>query len=161
MAGTRPKLFDSPLMPAMMKYTSAAHVAVFRATGGMVGSRFRVGSAFPRGVPVCLLTTRGRTTGRARTRALLYMPDGDRVVIVASRAGTPVHPHWYLNIQARPDVLVRTGRGGRRRMLARTADGDERADLWARLVAMYPEYGAYQTWTERTIPVVVCEPGGG
>lgn len=156
---TRPKLFDSPLMPAMMKYTSAAHVAVFRATGGMVGSRFRVGSAFPRGVPVCLLTTRGRTTGKARTRALLYMPDGERVVIVASRAGTPVHPHWYRNLQADQDVLVQTRRG-QRAMRARTAEGEERADLWARLVTMYPEYGAYQTWTERTIPVVVCEPAG-
>ncbi|MGH3387671.1 MAG: nitroreductase/quinone reductase family protein [Actinomadura sp.] len=111
----------------------------------------------PRGVPVCLLTTRGRTTGKARTRALLYMPDGDNVVIVASRGGTPVHPHWYGNLRVHPDVLVQTRRG-RRAMRARTAEGDDRADLWARLVAMYPEYGDYQTWTERTIPVVVCEP---
>jgi deazaflavin-dependent oxidoreductase (nitroreductase family) len=85
------------------------------------------------------------------------MPDGDTVVIVASRGGTPVHPHWYVNLQAHPDVLVQTGRG-RRPMRARTAEGEERAELWARLVEMYPEYGDYQTWTDRVIPVVVCEP---
>lgn len=157
MAKDRPKFFDSGLYRPAMKLFTQAHVSVFRATGGRVGGRFRVGSAFPKGLPVCLLTTRGRKSGRPRTVALLYLPVGERVVLVASRGGTPQHPQWYLNLKADPQVSVRTGRRPRP-MRAREADGDERADLWKRLVEYYPEYGAYQRWTDRIIPVVICEP---
>lgn len=158
MANTRPKLFDSPIFPTMMKAMSAGHVTLFRLTHGRVGHKYRFGSAFPHGVPACLLTTRGRKTGTPRTRALVYLPDGENAVFVASRGGTPQHPHWYLNLQADPKVIVETRREGRRSMRARTAEGQERADLWSRLVTMFPEYGHYATWTDRVIPVVVCEP---
>jgi F420H(2)-dependent quinone reductase len=153
----RPEFFDSRLMAPCMKIFSTAHVAVFRITGGRVGGRFRFGSAFPHGVPVCLLTTRGRKTGEPRTIPLLFLRDGDRVVIVASRGGTGIYPQWYRNLKAEPRTLVQVGHR-RRPMRAREADGQERTQLWRRLVEMYPEYGAYQSWTERTIPIVVCEP---
>ena len=117
MANGRPAFFDSPLFTPTMRAFTSAHVALFRATGGRVGGRFRAGSAFPRGVPVCLLTTRGRTTGKARTMALLYLPDGERVVLVASRGGTGRHPQWLHNVRAEPRVLVQTRtRVGRRRL---------------------------------------------
>ncbi|WP_338070994.1 nitroreductase family deazaflavin-dependent oxidoreductase [Actinomadura bangladeshensis] len=157
MPDDRPKFFDSTLFAPAMKALTRGHVALFRATGGRLGSRFRFGSAFPSGVPVCLLTTRGRKSGKLRTMALLYLPDGDRVVLVASRGGTGKHPQWYLNVGANPKVAVQTGRRPRP-MLARTAEGDERADLWRRLVDFYPEYADYQRWTDRTIPVVICTP---
>ncbi|MEU5881785.1 nitroreductase/quinone reductase family protein [Spirillospora sp. NPDC047279] len=80
MANGRPAFFDSALFAPTMRLFTRAHVALFRATGGRAGGTFRVGSAFPAGVPVCLLTTRGRTSGKARTMALLYLPDGERVV---------------------------------------------------------------------------------
>jgi deazaflavin-dependent oxidoreductase (nitroreductase family) len=153
----RPRFFDSALFAPAMKLVTRGHILLFRASGGRLGRRFRFGSAFPSGVPVCLLTTIGRKSGEPRTMALLCMPDGDRVVIVASRGGTGRHPQWYLNALAEPRVAVRTGRHWRP-MVARTAGGDERAELWRRLVEFYPEYGAYQSWTDRTIPVVVCEP---
>jgi deazaflavin-dependent oxidoreductase (nitroreductase family) len=158
MPDSRPAFFDSSLFAPVMRVFTATHVAVFRATGGRVGGRFRVGSAFPHGVPVCLLTVRGRKSGKARTSALLCMPDGDRVVLVASRGGTARHPQWYLNIKAQPRVLVQQRAGKRRRMVAREAEGEEREALWKRLVDFYPEYAAYRSWTDRTIPVIVCEP---
>src|SRR5262249_49766092 len=108
MANTRPKFFDSSIFPALMKAMSVAHVALFRLTRGRVGSTYRFGSAFPRGIPACLLTTRGRKTGKHRTCALVYLPDGENVVLIASRVGTPVHPQWYLNLQADPQVIIET-----------------------------------------------------
>jgi F420H(2)-dependent quinone reductase len=153
----RPKGLDSPLVPKVIRVMSRAHVWLYRRSRGRLAGRWRVGSAFPRGVPVCLLTTRGRRSGRRRTTPLLYLDDGDRVVVVASQGGLPRHPQWYLNLQADPHVVVQRG-AAVREMLARTADDIERARLWPRLVSLYRDYDAYQSWTDRVIPVVVCEP---
>jgi len=113
-----------------MKYFSAANVALFQLTGGTLGGKFRKPGNL-RGVPVCLLTTRGRKTGKPRTKPLIYLADGVRIVLVASQNGMPRNPAWYLNLQAEPRVLIQTGRY-RRRMRARTADDQERAELWVR-----------------------------
>ncbi|SEF56904.1 deazaflavin-dependent oxidoreductase, nitroreductase family [Thermomonospora echinospora] len=153
----RPKGLDSPLVPKILKVASRLNVAVYRATGGRIGGTWRVGSAFPRGVPVCLITTTGRKSGLPRTLPLLFMPDGDRVILVASQGGLPRHPLWYLNLTADPEVRVQVKRDVRR-MRARTADETERAGLWPRLVAMYADFDRYQSWTDRRIPVVICEP---
>lgn len=128
-----------------------ANVAVYRWTGGRVGGSLD-------GAPVLLLHHVGRKSGERRVSPLLHLPDGERLVIVASMGGIPKHPAWYLNLQAHPDTDVEVGRE-RRRVRARTAAGDERAQLWERLVAMYPAFAAYQRRTEREIPVVVLEPG--
>jgi F420H(2)-dependent quinone reductase len=153
----RPKSLDSPLVPRVIRVVSRMHVWLYRRSRGRLAGRWRVGSAFPRGVPVCLLTTRGRRSGQPRTTPLLYLADGERVVVVASQGGLPRHPQWYLNLEANPRVVVQQG-GGVREMSARTADDTERARLWPRLVALYRDYDTYQSWTDRTIPVVVCEP---
>ncbi|MFI0773935.1 nitroreductase family deazaflavin-dependent oxidoreductase [Streptomyces sp. NPDC021212] len=153
----RPKGLDSPVVTKIMKLMSRLNVLVYRATGGRIGGTWRFGSAFPRGVPVCLLTTKGRKTGRLRTLPLLCLVDGDRVVLVASQGGLPKHPLWYLNTQADPRVTLQR-RGTIRRMRARTAGPAERAELWPRLVAMYADFDKYQAWTARQIPVVICEP---
>ncbi|MEU6751402.1 nitroreductase family deazaflavin-dependent oxidoreductase [Spirillospora sp. NPDC046719] len=152
-----PKGLDSPIMPKILKIMSRVNIAVYRATGGRVGGTWRLGSAFRKGVPICLLTTKGRKTGRPRTQPLLYMPDGDRVVIVASQGGLPKDPLWYLNLRADPRVTVQVRRDVRR-MRARTASPEERAALWPRLVAVYADFDKYQSWTDREIPVVICEP---
>jgi deazaflavin-dependent oxidoreductase (nitroreductase family) len=135
---------------------SRANVRVYRATGGRIGGKWRVGSAFPWGIPVCLLTTTGRKTGRPRTLPLLFLEDGDRVVLVASQGGLPKHPLWFRNIQANPEVTVQI-RSRVRTMHARVATSEERAGYWPKLVAMYPDFDKYQSWTDRTIPVVVCD----
>jgi deazaflavin-dependent oxidoreductase (nitroreductase family) len=142
----------------VIKIFSRINTWAYRNTGGLVGSRWRVGSAFPRGVPVCLLTTRGRRSGQSRTAPLLYMPDGERIVLVASQGGLPGNPSWYLNVRADPSVTVQIKRRVRL-MRARVAGDDERAELWPRLVSMYSDFDNYQAWaTDREIPVVICEP---
>jgi F420H(2)-dependent quinone reductase len=156
-SSTAPKGMDSPIVPKIMKAMARLNIAAYRATGGRVGGTWRVGSAFRKGVPICLLTTKGRKTGRPRTQPLLYMPDGERVIIVASQGGLPKDPLWYLNLCADPRVTVQIRRDVRR-MRARTASPDERAELWPRLVAVYADFDKYQSWTDREIPVVICDP---
>ncbi len=108
-------------------------------------------------MPVCLLTTTGRKSGLPRTVPLLHMTDGDNVILVASQGGLPENPQWYGNVLADPDVSVQFGTTTRR-MRARTATADERARLWPRLTAVYADFDSYQSWTDREIPVVICEP---
>jgi deazaflavin-dependent oxidoreductase (nitroreductase family) len=153
----RPRGLDSPLVPKIFKVASRLNVAVYRATGGRIGGTWRIGSAFPRGVPICLLTTTGLKTRRPRTQPLLRLIDGDRVILVGSQGGLPRHPLWYRNLQADPDVTIQIRRNIRR-MRARVASADERAELWPRLVAMYADFDKYQAWTEREIPVIICDP---
>lgn len=153
----RPKQLDSPVVPKIIKAMARVHVWLFRKTKGRIGSKWRVGSAFPRGVPTCLLTTKGRVSGQPRTAPLLYLADADQVVLVASQGGLPRDPQWYRNLVEHPDVVVQIG-GDVREMRARTARDDERAKLWPRLVGLYRDFDTYQSWTDRVIPVVICEP---
>jgi len=88
---------------------------------------------------------------------LLYLRDGADIVIVASRGGSDATPAWWLNLQANPVTTVQIGRE-RLPVVAREATADEKARLWPRLVEMYPDYGVYQTRTERQIPVVILNP---
>jgi F420H(2)-dependent quinone reductase len=153
----RPPGLNSPVALKILKLASRLNVAVYRATGGQIGGTWRVGSAFPRGLPLCLLTTKGRKTGLPRTLPLLHLPDGDRVILAASQAGMAKNPLWYNNLRADPEVTIQVRRNIRR-MRARPADPAERAELWPRLVAMYADYDKYQSWTDREIPVIICEP---
>ncbi|EFV90790.1 hypothetical protein ES5_14398 [Dietzia cinnamea P4] len=88
---------------------------------------------------------------------LLHLPEGDRVLLVASQGGLPSHPQWYRNILAEPAVTVQVGRRVRS-MTAREASPTERAELWPRLVERYADFAEYQANTSRVIPVVICEP---
>lgn len=157
MVKQRPAGLDSPLVPKLIKSMSTANVWLYQRTGGRLGGKWRIGSAFPKGIPVCLLTTIGRKTGLARTIPLVYLSDGPNVVLVASQGGLPRHPLWYRNLSAEPDVEVQI-RSTVHRMRARTASEAEREHLWPRLVALYADFASYEAWTDRTIPVVICEP---
>jgi len=128
------------------------HVLVYRLTGGRVGGRM-VGSQ------VLLLDHVGRRSGQRRTVPLLYLPDGDDLVIIASRGGSHQMPAWWLNLQADPETTVQVG-SERRTVRAREAEGEERERLWTRAVEMYSDYAAYQTRTDRRIPVIVLSPTG-
>ncbi len=151
-----PKGLNSKATIPIIKWMSRVNVAAYRATGGRIGGKWRVGSAFPRGIPVCLVTTIGRKTGQPRTTPLLFLEDGDKVLLVASQGGLPKHPMWFRNIQANPEVTVQI-KSRVRKMRARVATDTERAEYWPRLVAMYPDFDNYQSWTDRVIPVVICE----
>jgi deazaflavin-dependent oxidoreductase (nitroreductase family) len=136
----------SPLLKVMQN----TNVWVYRKTGGKLGARMK-------GAPILLLTTRGRKTGKQRTTPLIYLSDGADLVIVASKGGTPQHPLWYRNLQAEARVRVQVGSEERPKH-ARTADATERARLWPLLVQLFPDYGNYQSWSDREIPVVILSP---
>ena len=156
---TKPKGLDSDLTRSIIKAMATGNVWLYRRTGGRIGGSWRIGAGFRKPVPICLLEHRGRKTGKVRTTPLVYLEDGERVVVVASQAGRPEHPMWYLNLLANPDVTVQI-RNRRRAMRARVAEQEERAVLWPRLVDLYADYDSYQSWTDRVIPVVVLEPVG-
>ena len=128
---------------------SSLHRLLYRATGGLIGGRSRR-------LRFLLLTTTGHRTGRARTKPLLYLRDGNRFVLAASYGGRPYHPAWYLNLRANPEARVQIGRA-RRAVHARDATPDERERLWPRFVATYPKYELYRSKTTREIPIVVLE----
>jgi F420H(2)-dependent quinone reductase len=110
--------------------------------------------------PVLLLTTTGAKSGLPRTVPLVFLRDGAAIVLMASNGGQPKHPAWYHNICANPTVQVTFG-GETRSYIAREVHGAERERLWQRAVQFYRGYGDYQQRaSNRTIPVVVLEPGG-
>ncbi len=127
-----------------------AHVAAYRATGG------RVGRKFFKGAPVCLVDHIGRKSGQARTTPLIYIRDGDAVVVVASKGGAPSHPAWWLNLRANPDASVQID-AEKWAVHARQADDAERARLWPLMNEVWPDYDDYQAKTDRRIPVVLLE----
>lgn len=156
MTTVRPKGLDSPFAVRFIKLMSSVNVRLYLATKGRLGGKWRIGSAFPRGLPVCLLTTTGRKTGQQRISPLLFLEDGDRVVVVASQGGLPKNPAWYWNIKSDPNVTLQIKSKVSSRK-ARVATADERNRLWPKLVAMYSDFANYQSWTEREIPVVILE----
>ena len=107
--------------------------------------------------PVLLLTTTGRKTGEERTTPLLYLADGEDLVVVASNGGAPKHPAWLLNLRANPEATVEVG-GRKLRVRAREAGPEEKERLWPKLVEMYGSYEDYRRRTDREIPVVLLEP---
>jgi F420H(2)-dependent quinone reductase len=153
----KPKGLDRPSTARIIKLMSQAHIRMYRATGGRLGKNWRIGSAVRKAVPVCLLTTTGRKSGQPRTVPLVYMRDGDNIVLVASQGGLPSNPQWYGNVKVNPAVEIEIGRQ-RAAYRAREANRDERAVLWPRLVELYADFASYQSWTDREIPVVICEP---
>ena len=152
-----PPGLQSPKTITAIKYMSKINVWLFKRTGGRLGGKWRVGAAFPWGVPVLLLTHTGRKTGEKRVSPLLYLHDGDNVIVVASQGGLPKNPVWFLNLKADPDVTVQI-KSDVMPMLARVADPDERKRLWPKLVELYSDFDNYQKWTDREIPVVILSP---
>jgi deazaflavin-dependent oxidoreductase (nitroreductase family) len=110
---------------------------------------------------VGVLTTTGAKSGQERRNPLVYLTDGERVVLIASKGGSPKHPAWYHNLRANPDVKFHAKRGNLD-YRAHEAEGEERDRLWARINdEVYAGYNKYQGRAgERRIPVVVLEPAG-
>jgi deazaflavin-dependent oxidoreductase (nitroreductase family) len=131
---------------------SSWHRALYRITGGVIGRRLVAND-------MLLLTTRGRATGNEHTVPLLYLRDGECLVVVASYGGRDRHPEWYLNLVTEPSVTAQIGRK-RKSFRARTAGDDERERWWPRVVAAYSDYAVYQGRTERQIPLIMLEPPG-
>jgi len=136
---------------AVTKPLSRATSWLYRHSGGRIGGRWL------RGEPVMLLTTVGRNSGAPRTVPVLYLRDGENVIVVASGVGRSRHPVWYLNLEANPGVNIEIGTE-KREMTARRATEEERGVLWPRLVESYRGLEGYQLRTVREIPVVILSP---
>jgi F420H(2)-dependent quinone reductase len=126
------------------------HAAIYRATGGRIGK-------FP-GLPSLLLLDHvGAKSGKTRTTPLVYMPEGDDYVVVASKGGHPKHPGWLYNLRANPDTTIQIGRR-RIPVHAREATDEEREELWPRAVKYNHYWGDYTSRTDRVFPLVILSP---
>ena len=124
-------------------------IAEFRENEGRVGGPFE-------GAPMVLITHKGAKTGTERTTPLMYLPNGDDIVIFASKAGAPTNPDWYHNLVANPEASAEVGTDTLT-VRARVAEGAERDELWERQKTAYPQFQGYEDATDRVIPVVVLE----
>lgn len=145
------RFLNSPMMDLLLKCVSRTNTFMYRRSGGE-----GVGGTFQK-IPVALLTTTGRKSGQPRVNPLYFLRDGDRVIVAASKGGADKNPMWYLNLKANPKVLIQIKKEALE-LNARDATNDERAKYWPQFVKMYPSYDDYQSSTDRTIPIVICEP---
>lgn len=145
-----------PMNRALITMMSSLHGALYELSGGSIGGR-----TF--GMDVLLLTTTGAKTGERRTTPLMYLPDGNNLVIVASNGGHDYHPAWWHNLNANPKAEVQLRRE-KLAVQAKTASDEERGRLWPKLVELYCGYQGYEDGTKRKIPVVILRregAGGG
>ncbi len=146
-----PRALNSAGTGVAIKWMSRVNTLAYKVSGGKVGGKFL------QGAPVALLTTIGRKSGEPRVSPLLFLRDSDRVVLVASQGGRTNNPMWYLNLKANPKVTVQIKKEVLA-LTARDASEAERAQYWPELVAMYSSFEDYQNWTDRVIPIVICDP---
>ena len=126
------------------------HVLSYRVTGGLIGQRLP-------GLPTMLLLDHvGAKSGKQRTIPLVYLRDGDDIVLVASKGGSHRNPAWFHNLRANPETTVQVG-SKRLSVTARVATPEERKRLWPKAVEAYGGYASYQDRTEREIPLVILE----
>ena len=133
-------------MPDLKDYNRQL-IADFRANRHIVGGPFE-------SRPLLLLTTTGARSGASHTTPMMYIPDGDRLLVIASNAGAPAHPDWYYNLLAHPQVTVEI-KTETFDAVATVPEGEERQQLWTRIVEQYPIFADHQAKITRQIPVVV------
>ena len=124
---------------------------LYRLTGGRVGGRYD-------DAPVLILHHVGRRSGEPRETPLIYLQDGDDIVIVGSMGGSPKNPAWYLNVRDRPEDVAVEIKGRRTAMDVRHATEAERGRLWPRLLEMWPAWEDYTRRTEREFPILILSP---
>ncbi len=130
----------------------AEQVELYEGSGGTDGLTLR-----DTGLPVIIVTNRGRKTGAVRKTPLMRAVDGNNYVLVASQGGAPKHPLWYHNLKAEPNVEIRDGTEVYSMRVREVVDPVERNRLWEIAVEAYPPYQDYQEKTDRVIPVFLAE----
>lgn len=142
------RVLSRPWMRPVTRAVSSLHAALYKATRG---------AAQNRRYPTMLLTVTGRNSGKPRTVPLIYLKDGQQFVVAAAYAGSDANPAWWLNLRDRPHAVAQV-KGDRLAVTATLASAEQRAELWRRLVQMYPYFAEYQQRTSREIPVVILTP---
>jgi deazaflavin-dependent oxidoreductase (nitroreductase family) len=130
----------------------AAQVELYEGSGGTDGLTLR-----DTGLPVIIVTNRGRKTGAVRKTPLMRAVDGNAYILVASQGGAPKHPFWYHNLKADSNVEIRDGSQVFSMRVREVTDSTERQRLWKIAVDAYPPYQDYQEKTNRVIPVFLAE----
>jgi deazaflavin-dependent oxidoreductase (nitroreductase family) len=150
----RPLWFDRHMRVKrqLIRAMSRTHLAVQRLSRGRL-----LGTVA--GMPVLLLTTTGRRSGKPRTTPLTFLRDGTELVVIASNGGSDRTPDWCLNLQHDPLAIVEIGTD-KLNVTARTASAADRERLWPRITSTYAGYAKYQARTTREIPVVLLQPDG-
>jgi F420H(2)-dependent quinone reductase len=133
-----------------LRWIGKFNVPLYRLSGGRIGGRINR-------APVLLLTTTGRKSGQQRTAPVVYIADGENLVVIGSNAGHGRTPAWSLNLKANPEAEVEVGRE-RRPVRARVAEGEERAELWRKHNDQYSGFDEYEARTDRDIALFVLEP---
>lgn len=133
-----------------LRWTGKLNIPLYRFSGGRIGGKINQ-------APVLLLTTTGRKSGQQRTAPVVYLADGDNLVVIGSNAGHSRTPAWSLNLKANPDAEVEIGRK-RRQVRARVAEAEERTDLWRKHNEQYSGFDEYEARTNRDIALFVLEP---
>ncbi|HZA21803.1 MAG TPA: nitroreductase family deazaflavin-dependent oxidoreductase [Dehalococcoidia bacterium] len=131
----------------------AEQVELYEGSGGTEGLTLR-----DTGLPVIVVTNRGRKTGAIRKTPLMRAVNGNRYILVASQGGAPKHPRWYYNLKADPNVEIRDKTEVFSMRVREVVDPVERQRLWDIAVEAYPPYQEYQGRTDRVIPVFIAEP---
>ena len=125
---------------------NAHTIAEFRKNRGKVGGMFE-------GAPLLLLHTTGKTSGKSRVNPMMYLKDGERYLVFASKAGADTHPDWFNNLKAHPDVQIEVG-DEKIDVHAQEITGHERDTIYKRQAAIYPNFAEYERKTKRKIPVI-------
>ena len=128
----------------------AVQAIVFRLTSGRLMNKIR-------GMDICVVKTKGAKSGKIRYIPLMLVSYQEGVILVASLGGADVHPSWYWNIKANPEILVYL-KGKKLNLLAKQVSDQKKAELWTLICSFYPPYDAYQKRTKRNIPVFNCQP---
>jgi F420H(2)-dependent quinone reductase len=142
----------SSYIPSPQKWV-AEQVEQYEKSGGTEGLTLR-----DTGLPVIIVTNRGRKTGAIRKTPVMRAVDGDNYILVASKGGAPRHPEWYYNLKVNPEVEIRDQTEVHKMRVREVVDPAERSRLWDIAVKAYPPYQQYQAKTKRTIPVFLAEP---
>ena len=142
--------FSMALGDRGLKLVGRWNVPLYRLSRGRIGGR--IGKA-----PVLLLTTTGRKSGQPRTAPVVYLRDGERLIVIGSNAGNQRTPAWSLNLAANPDAEVEVG-ADKRSVKARIAEGEEREELWRKMNEQYAGFDDYKAKTTRDIRLFVLEP---
>jgi len=129
---------------------NAGIIAEFRKSHGKVGGQFE-------GAPLLLINHTGARSGKSRTNPVMYLKDGDRYLVFASKGGADTNPDWYHNLKAHPNVKIEVG-NGTIDVRAEEITGPERERLYTRQASLYPQFAQYQRKTKRTIPVIAFTP---
>lgn len=136
-----------PLVARLARLATATHVALYRLTGGAIGGRAQH-------MPVLLLTTTGRKSGEHHTTPLVYLADGDCVVVIASNGGQAKLPNWWLNLRDNKQAQIRMG-SKRLQVRVHQASPEERQRLWPRVLAYRAGHEKYQERTPYPLPLVI------